>query len=51
MTWLLGLVGFGVALAGLAGLTLASEFVSFSSVIEKNSFLRAIDRAGRSEVI
>lgn len=40
-----------VALAGLAALTAASEFVSFSSVIEKNSVLRAIDRVGRSEGI
>ncbi len=39
-----------LALAGLAGLTVVSEFVSFSSVIENNAVLRAIDRAGRSEV-
>lgn len=38
-----------VALAVLAAVTAASEFVSFSSVIEKNPVLRAIDRAGRSE--
>ncbi len=38
----------GLALAGLAALTVASEFVSFSSVIEKNSVLRAIDHAGRT---
>lgn len=38
-----------VALAGLTALTVASEYVSFSSVIEKNSVLRAIDRVGRSE--
>lgn len=39
-----------IALASLAALTLASEVVSFSSVIEKNKVLRAIERAGRCEV-
>ena len=34
-------------LAGLAGLTLASEVVSFSRVIEKVAPLRWLDRAGR----
>lgn len=34
-------------LAVVAGLTLASEKVSFSSVIERVSWLRSLDRAGR----
>ncbi|WP_058120602.1 hypothetical protein [Actinobaculum massiliense] len=34
-------------LAGLVGLTLASEKVSFTSIIENNSALRFIDQLGR----
>jgi len=38
-----------LTLGALAALTAASEVVSFSSVIDKNAVLRAIDRAGRCD--
>ena len=43
-----GLVGRCVALAGLAGLTLASERVSFTRLIEAHPALRRLDEWGRA---
>ncbi|WP_018353212.1 hypothetical protein [Longispora albida] len=42
-----GPVSRGVILAGLAGLTLASEKVSFTKVIERTPVLRELDALGR----
>jgi hypothetical protein len=39
-----------LALAGVTGLTLASERVSFSKIIDANRWLRAFDRLGRRPV-
>ena len=43
-----GPIGRAVALSGLAALTLASERVSFSAVIDRTPVLRRIDSWGRS---
>lgn len=43
-----GVVGRALALGALAGLTLASERVSFSAVIDRNPVLRRLDHWGRS---
>ncbi|MFC4336160.1 hypothetical protein [Salininema proteolyticum] len=42
-----GLIGRGLALAAIAGLTLASERVSFTEVIAETPILRELDELGR----
>jgi len=44
-----GLAGRAAILAGVVALTVASERISFSEVIDRQPVLSALDRAGRRE--